>query len=549
MPTTASLRFRLVRTLATIPASIYFMNWSRLHLLSVAASLWFSSPALHALALEEATVADIQAAYLSGELTARDVVAGYLARIEAYDKQGPYLNSLINVNPDALAEAGRLDAALAATGKPVGPLHGIPVIVKDCIDAVGMPMTAGFQGWKNYYPPTDAPLIARIKAAGGIILAKSSLSEFTKGGADNINSVLGGFARNPYNTAYATGGSSGGTGASISANFGMLGIGSDTMGSIRNPSSFNALAGIRTSVGLVARVGMTPNSSLRDTVGPMCRTVTDLAKLLDVIAGPDPEDPASLKSEGHIPKTYTAFLKKDGLKGARLGVLRQAFTPKGTDPKILAEFENVISELKAAGAELIDPFTLPEFDSLPRPPQTAARFKDDMTRFLAKHPGIPYPSVQAIAEAKLVHPLHQPFWDEAATALPFDQDPATLKGMKDEQHWRDVFTQAFDAGRIDAIIMPNNPQPPVINGDRNTQKVPNPRPGGGGGGSSSTTYIGSALQWPAIVVPAGFVNGLPISLQILGRPWDEPKIIQYAYAYEQATHHRRPPATVPPLGP
>ena len=513
--------------------------------------LLLSSPRVHALAIEEATVADLQAAYLSGELTTHQVVAAYLARIEAYDKQGPYLNSLINVNPKALEEADRLDAALAATGKPVGPLHGIPVIVKDCVDAVGMPMTAGFQGWKNYFPTADAPLIARIKAAGGIILAKSSLSEFTKGGADNINSVLGGFARNPYNTAYATGGSSGGTGASIAANFGMLGIGSDTMGSIRNPSSFNALTGIRTTVGLVPRLGMTPNSSLRDTVGPMCRTVTDLAILLDVIAGPDPEDAISQKSAGHIPKSYTTSLKKDGLKGVRLGVLRQAFVAKDSDPKILAEFEKVLSELKAAGAELVDPFTIPEFGSLPRPPQTAARFKDDMTRFLAKHPGIPYPSVEAIAAAKLVHPLHQPFWDEAAAiTVPPDQDPATVKGMKDEQHWRDVFTEAFDTAHIDAVVMPNNAQPPVINGDRNTQKVAVPKSGGGGGGSgaSSTTYIGSALQWPAIVVPAGFAKGLPISLQFLGRQWDEAKLIQFAYAYEQATHHRRPPATVPPLG-
>jgi Asp-tRNA(Asn)/Glu-tRNA(Gln) amidotransferase A subunit family amidase len=291
---------------------------------------------------------------------------------------------------------------------------------------------------------------------------------------------------------------------------------------------------------------MTPNSSLRDTVGPMCRTVADLVILLDAIAGADPADPASMKSSGHIPKTYTAALKKDGLKGARLGVFRQAFSPKDSNPKILAEFEKVLLELKAAGAELIDPFEIPEFTSLPRPPQTAARFKDDMTRFLASHPGIPYPSVEAIAATKLVHPLHQAFWDEAATALPPDHDAATIKGIKDEQHWRDVFTAAFAAGEIDAIVMPNNPQPPVINGDRNTQKIAVPRPGGGGG-ASSTTYIGSALQWPAVVVPAGFVNGLPISLQFLGRQWDESKLIQYAYAYEQLTHHRRPPPTVPPL--
>jgi len=501
-----------------------------------------------AIGLEEVTVADLQAAYLSGETNAHDVVVQYLERIEAYDKRGPYLNSIINVNPKALVEADRLDAALASTGKLVGPLHGIPVIVKDCIDVAGVPMTAGFQGWKNYIPPTDAILIARIKAAGGIILAKSSLSEFTKGGADNINSVLGGFARNPYNTAHATGGSSGGTGASIAANFGTLGIGTDTMGSVRNPSSFNSLVGIRTTVGLVPRLGMTPNSSLRDTVGPMTRTVTDLAKLLDVMAGPDAADTVSQRSEGHIPKTYTAFLKKDGLKGARIGVLRDAFMNRSSDPQILAQFDIVIAKLRAAGAEVVDPFVVPEFKTLPRPPQTAARFKDDMTKFLALHPGIPYPSVAEIAKAKLVHPLHQPFWDEAAAALPVDQDPATLKGMKDEDHWRQVFLSAMDAGKIDAIITPTNAEPPVINGDRNTQKGSNPHSGGGGGGSS-TTYIGSALQWPAISVPGGFVDGLPIGLLIMGRPWTEAMLIQYAYSFEQATHYRRPPPTVPALGP
>lgn len=156
-------------------------------------------PNAHALEIEEASIADIEAAYRDGELTAHQVVAAYLARIDAYDKQGPYINSIINLNPKALEEADKLDAVLKATGKPVGPLHGIPVLIKDCIDAQGMPMTAGFQGWKNYYPPSDAPLVARIKAAGGIILGKASLSEFTNGGGDNINSVLPGFARNPYN--------------------------------------------------------------------------------------------------------------------------------------------------------------------------------------------------------------------------------------------------------------------------------------------------------------------------------------------------------------
>ena len=211
------------------------------------------------------TIADLEAAYLSGKTTAHAVTQAYLDRIAAYDKRGPLINALITVNPHALEEADRLDAVLKATGRPVGPLHGIPVIVKDNIDVAGLPMTSGFQGWKNYYPPEDAPMVKKIRAAGGIILAKSSLSEFTRGIGDNINSVVSGFARNPYNTAFATGGSSGGTGAALAASFGVVGIGTDTGGSVRMPSAHNALAGLRPTVGLVSRSGMVPLNSVRDT--------------------------------------------------------------------------------------------------------------------------------------------------------------------------------------------------------------------------------------------------------------------------------------------
>lgn len=507
---------------------------------------------LFGLAIEEATIADLQSAYLRHELTAREVVMAYLARIDAYDKKGPYLNSIINLNPKALAEADRLDEALKTSGKLTGPLHGIPVIVKDCIDALDMPMTSGFQGWKNYIPPTDAPLVAKIKAAGGIILGKASLSEFTMGGGDNINSVLPGFARNPYNTAFATGGSSGGTGASVAANLVTVGIGTDTGGSVRMPSAHNALAGLRPTVGLVSRIGITPNSSVRDTAGPMARTVTDMAILLDAIVGLDADDPATARAKGHIAQTYTAALRKDALKGARLGVLRQVFTAKVTDPRIIANFDKTIAELKGAGAEIVDPFRVPEIESLPRAPQTAARLKADFEVWFARHPGVPYPSVKALADSKLAHPLHQPRLDAAATALPVDQDPETIKGVETENAYRAAFTKAMDAARVDAVIFPTWAQLPVVNGDRNTQLMtdePNPK-GGVTGLGSSLTFVGSTLQWPALSVPNGYLGeGLPVGLQILGRAWDEEKIISYAYAYEQATHYRRPPPTTPPLGP
>jgi amidase len=508
------------------------------------------SNAASALSVEEATIADVQAAFLSGQMTAHQLVSEYLKRIEAYDKQGPYINSIINLNPNALAEADALDERLKRTGKLSGPMHGVPVLIKDCIDADGMPMTAGFQGWKNYFPPNDAPLVAKIKAAGGIVIGKASLSELTNGGGDNINSVLAGYARNPYNTAFATGGSSGGTGAAIAANFALVGVGTDTGGSVRMPAAHNALAGLRPTVGLISRTGIQPNNSVRDTAGPMARTVTDMAHLLDAMVGIDTQDAATLRSKGHIAKTYVSSLKRDALKGVRLGVLRQVFTDKVTDPRIIKHFEQTLSELRAAGAEIVDTFVVPEIEGLARAPQTPARRKADMIKFFADHPGIPYASPQAMADSKLAHPLHQAGLEMVAAAGDPESDPATIKGLETEAIYRAAFTKAMDAGKIDAVVFPTWAQLPVVNGDRNTQTMtdePNPK-GGVTGLGSSLTFVGSTLQWPALSIPSGYLGqGLPVGLQILGRAWDESKIIGYAFAYEQATHYRRPPASTPPL--
>jgi len=501
-------------------------------------------------AVEEASIAGLEAAYLSRRTTARAVTQAHLDRIQAYDKHGPFINALITVNPRALEEADRLDGLLKASGKLVGPLHGIPVIVKDNIDVAGLPMTSGFQGWKNYYPAVDAPLVTKLRAAGGIILAKASLSEFAYGIADNVNSVVPGFARNPYNTAFATGGSSGGSAAAVAASFGVVAIGTDTGGSVRMPSAYNALAGLRPTVGLVSRTGMVPLNSRRDTAGPIARTVADMALLLDVISGTDPEDQATTGATEHRPPTYTAGLRKDALKGARLGVLRQVFRQVVTDPRIMAHFETTIAELKAAGAEIVDPFTVPEVGPIQRGP-TAIQFKDDLTKWITRHPGIPFPSVRAIADSRLAHPLHQPFLEAAAAAKPVAADPDTIEATKTDQRYRDVFTTAMDAGRIDAVVFPTAAQLPPINGDRNTQLVAEPRPAPNAGptaANGSLTFVASALHWPALSVPSGYLGeGLPQGLQIMGRAWDEAKIIGYAYAFEQATHHRRAPSAVPPL--
>ena len=469
-----------MRRTSTLPA-LFLIFLSLLAWLAQVGSRPAEAQAI-AFPVEETSIAALDAAYRSGRTTAHAVTQAHLNRIAAYDKRGPLINAIITVNPKALEEADRLDAALKSSGTLVGPLHGIPVIVKDNIDVAGMPMTSGFQGWKNYYPLEDAPLVKTIRKAGGIILAKGSLSEFARGSGDNINSVIPGYTRNPYNTAFATGGSSGGNGAALAASFAVVGVGTDTLGSIRMPSAFNALVGLRPTVGLVSRTGIVPLNSVRDTAGPMARSVADLAILLDAIVGGDAQDPVTERGQAHIAATYTSALRKDALKGARLGVLRQVFKPEVTDPRVIAHFQGTLAELKAAGAEIVDPFVIPALDSLPRQiPNPPARFKDDLTKWIAKRAGVPYPSLKAIVESGLLHPLHQPLFEEAAAAKPVDQDPATAEAAQNEQRYRDAFTKMMNAERIDAIVFPSSAQLPPINGDRNTQLVPEPKPGSNAG--------------------------------------------------------------------
>jgi amidase len=492
--------------------------------------------------VEETTVGQLQAAYLAGKTTAHDVTQAYLDRIAAYDKRGPYLNSLISVNQHALTDADRLDATLKATGNLQGPLHGIPVIVKDNLDTFDMPTSSGVAFFKDFVPPKDAFVVARLRSAGAIILAKSSLSELAMGLADSINSVLPGFTRNPYNTAYASGGSSGGTGVAIASNFGTVGIGTDTGGSVRAPSSINNLVGIRPTVGLVSRTGMGPLDSQRDTPGPMGRSVEDVARLLDVMAGVDLDDARTAAAEGKIPPTYTAFLDKNGLKGARIGVFRQTLTLQdGADPRVVALLERAIADMRVAGAEIVEDFTVPGFETFPRPPQTSARTKADWEAFFAyEGPTFPVKTVAQLRDAPGgtgVHPLHAARVAEiAAITLSPEQDPQTVQGRKDEQMYRDRLSAAMDTARVDGLVFPVWSFPPKINGDRG--QTP----------QGSLTFIGSATQWPVVVVPMGFVaEDLPMGLQILGRPWSESRLIKFAYAFEQVSHHRRPPPSAPPL--
>jgi amidase len=488
------------------------------------------------LAIEEATIADIHAAYTSGTATARGVAQAHLDRIAAYDRKGPALGAVVLTNPSALADAARLDDHLRKTGKMMAPLHGIPVLVKDNYDVAGLQTTGGSSALIGWVPAKDAAVVAKLRAAGAVILAKTTMSEWARGGFDNINSVLPGFARNPYNTAHATGGSSGGTGASLAASFGVVGLGSDTFGSIRNPSSNNALVGLRTSWALVSRAGMVGLYDARDTAGPMARTMADLACLLDVLAGVDVNDPATAEAAGKTPRTYTDFLKQDGARGKRLGVLRQAFRPHDSDPMVVALMERAIEDLRRAGAEIVDPFVVPEFESCTPRSHPLSEVRAAIERYLkSTAPQFPKTIAEIVASEKF-HPLHEVGLRDTAVAPLPREDPIVRKLEEDEVQMRRSFLHAMDRARIDALVLPVATYPPKLNGDRNTTPA------------GATTWIASGLHWPAAVVPMGYTyEDLPSGLQIIGRPWSESLLIEIAYGYEQVTRHRKPPATVPPL--
>src|SRR5262245_47009288 len=314
----------------------------------------------------EATIADIHSAYGAGELTSRRLVQMYLDRIEAYDKKGPAINAIITVNPKALEESERLDSAFKASGF-VGPLHGIPIIIKDQVDVKGTPTTLGSVLFKDYFPDRDAFVVEKLREAGAIILAKATLGEM--GGGDTHGSLFGS-TRNPYALDRTVGGSSGGPGASVAANFATVAVGQEGFASIRRPAIWNSIAGMRPTAGLVSRSGVYGGwPEIAGSLGPMARTVRDLAILLDGMVGYDAEDPLTARGVGNVPSSYTKFLDKNGLKGARIGVLREpmgyASEPDSEDFKKVTEvFDKAVAELKAAGAQVVDPIVIPKLNEM-----------------------------------------------------------------------------------------------------------------------------------------------------------------------------------------
>jgi Asp-tRNA(Asn)/Glu-tRNA(Gln) amidotransferase A subunit family amidase len=485
--------------------------------------------------LNETTIAEIHRAIRSGKITCRQLVEAYLKRIEAYD-QSTRLNSIVIVNPQALAEADRLDEEFKRTRK-LRPLHGIPVIVKDNYDTRDLQTTGGSMALKGSVPPDDAFQIRRIREAGAIVLAKSNMAEWAFSPMLTESSIAG-VTRNPYDLERAPAGSSGGTAAAVAANLGAVGLGTDTGNSIRGPSSHNALVGIRSTMGLTSRDGIIPLYLRNDIGGPMARTVEDAVKVLEVIAGYDPADPITKTSEGKVPKNYTQFLKKNGLKGARFGVFRRYVDAPTTDPQIKELLAKAIEDLKARGATIVDPFDLPNYAELTKD-IWCNTFHYDVNNYLASlGENSRYRNLTAIVESGLYSPYIE---RRLKSAIQAPAAPPTCKDLYNEPRniaFRDALLAAMEKDKLDAVIYPTWSNPPRRIGDLQS-------PAG-----DNSQMLSPQTGFPAITVPMGFTNGsLPAGLTFLGRAFSEPDLIRFVYAYEQATRHRRPPEKFPPLSP
>ena len=488
-------------------------------------------------AIEEATIAQIHAEMESGQLTARQLVQHYLNRIEAYDKQGPAINAIIVINPNALTRADQLDSAFAESGL-TGPLHGIPVIVKDNYDTHDLPTTAGSLSLEGSIPPDDAFQVRRIREAGAIVLVKSNMAEFAFSPYQTVGSRLPGHTRNPYALNRVPAGSSGGTGAAVAASFGTVGLGTDTGNSIRGPSSHNMLVGIRSTMGLTSRDGIIPLYLDRDVGGPMARTVADAVAVLDVIAGYDPADPVTAESRGRNVERYADFLQADGLTGKRIGVLRQISNTETADPEILLRFEEALDVMRRQGAVVIDPVRIPEQDEIPRGARWCARFRTDINAYLVSlGPDAPVRSLGDIVKTGRFHPSIRP---SLQRFLDIDEPPDENAGCRradaNRRLLRAGVRRVLAQHELDAMVYPTWGNPPRLIGDLNTPHGDN------------SQDLSPHTGFPALTVPMGFVyDGLPSGLQILGDAWSEPTLIAIAYSFEQATKHRRPPPTTPPL--
>ncbi|MBI4421047.1 MAG: CHRD domain-containing protein [Gemmatimonadetes bacterium] len=489
----------------------------------------------------EATIPQMQAAMASGRLTAARLVELYVARIEAYDRNGPKLNALLFVNCRARATAALLDEERRRQG-PRGPLHGIPVVLKDNYDTADMPTTGGSIALAGSIPPEDAFQVRKLREAGAIVLAKANLDEFAAGGAGL--SSLGGRTLNPYDLARRPGGSSTGTAVAVSANLAAVGWGTDTCGSITIPSSINSLFGIRPTAGLFSRGGVwTIYSAV--AAAPMARTVTDLAIALDATIGPDPRDPATRMAEGHALPRFTESLDVAALRGARLGLLTPFFGQSPDEREVTSVVLAAVEQMKAQGAEVVE-VVIPDLESALSEARSGGSYSSlTLNGYLAQTPGAPVRTAEELAELGLYHTAFRPS-DSPPNRLETGDSTDYYVATAKRAAFRDVLVRALDEQRLDALVYPSMRRKPDLLGEPYDKILTYPDRSSG---SDWGCRLSATSGLPALSMPAGFTDDeLPVGLTLLGRPFADDRLVALAYAFEQATHHRRPPLkTTPPL--
>ncbi|MCP5382135.1 MAG: amidase [Kordiimonadaceae bacterium] len=489
----------------------------------------------------EATIDDIHQAISAGDMTCHEIVSGYLDRIKTYDQQLG-LNAITVVNQKALEKADLIDMKIIK-GEKLGPLYCAPILVKDNYDTHDLPTTGGSIALLNNYPPDDAFMVRKLREADAIVIAKTNMAEWAFSPRQTKSSSFGTTA-NAYDLTRVPAGSSGGTASGTAASFGVAGIGTDTGNSIRGPSSHLALFGIRSTIGLTSRDGVIPLAWDRDVTGPMTRTVKDGVLVFNVVTGYDSNDPMTELGKGKRKADYTAFLKKNGLKGKRIGVLRSLVFTVDADPEIIALFMKAVDDLKAAGAVIVDPFEISNLAEHREAPNFCRRFRYDMYKYL-KSLGVkaPIKDVMEVLETGQYSPYIkgglENFGSGPLDVHPSNETPPCLEypNHPGRNAFKADVIKSMDKYDVDVVIYPSWTNPPA-----KLERADEDYKG------DNSQIIAPATGLPAATVPMGFSHGnLPAGLQILAKPFHEDVIFEVAYAYEQATKHRKPPSLFPEL--
>jgi amidase len=491
----------------------------------------------------EASIDDVHEALRSKRVTCRAIVDQYLERIEAYDKAGPKLNAVQTVNAKARQEADRLDA-LSQSSAALGSLHCIPVLVKDQVETSDIVTTFGSAVFQDFVPRRDATVVTRLKNAGAVIIGKSTMGEYASGYLSSASGPI----RNAYDPNRHASGSSGGTGAGVAANFATVGIAEDTGGSIRGPASVASLVGLRPTVPLVSRHGMFPARPTTDTLGPITRTVRDAAIVLDAIAGYDPKDPVTAYAVGHVPPSFSSFLSPDGLRGARIGIIRQpmdAMTKPASEDygKVRVVIDKAINDLRRLGADVVDPVTIPNVIERVNKPYDGNVFETDaaITMYLADHLNAPVKTLREILlSGKVVPSRVRVLMNSIGRST---EEAGYLQILRSVEDTRTVVLNLMAEHKLDALVYPTFDHQPVEIGP---DDMTNPWVDTTGIGNNRR--LSPIVGFPAMTVPAGFTtDGLPVGIEFMARPFGEGTLFKLAFAYEQGTRHRKPPASAPVL--